>query len=166
MFNVGDLIIYGNSGVCRVESIGPSQLEGADSSKDYYCLAPYYSSNSRIYTPCDNEKIVMRAIISRDEAECLIDDIASIGLMTIEDEKNRENIYKSVIRRCDARELVSILKTIHERKQVRLSEGKKVTANDEKYFNLAEDKLHGELAVALGIAKDRIKEYIRVRLEA
>ena len=47
----------------------------------------------------------------------------------------------------------------------RISEGKKSTSNDEKYFNIAEDKLYGELAISLGIDKKEVKEYIRSRVE-
>lgn len=40
MFQIGQLILYGNTGVCRVEAIGPPQLAAADKTKDYYTLAP------------------------------------------------------------------------------------------------------------------------------
>ena len=165
MFNIGDLVVYGNIGVCTVESIGPSTLSGADKSKDYYSLVPYYSGNSKILTPCDNEKIVIRAIISREEAESLIAEAESITTITITDEKFREQTYKDTIKGCDCREIFSLIKTIYERKQTRLAEGKKVTSSDEKYFNMAEDKLYGELAVVLGIEKTQVKEYIKERIE-
>ncbi len=160
MFKIGDVVIYGNTGVCTVTGIGPSELSGADKDKDYYFLTPYYSPESRIYTPCDNDKVVMRHIISKKEAEELLDSINDIETVEISNEKERENIYKTMIRGCNCREIISILKTIYERKKQRLSEGKKITANDEKYFLMAEDKLHGELAVVLGIAKDQVKSYI------
>ena len=161
MFKVGDLVVYGNNGVCTVDSIGPSSLSGADRNKDYYFLTPYYSGKCRIMIPCDNDRIVLRALITKDEANALIEDLENIGLMEITDEKNREQIYKNTIRGCDCREMFSLIKTIYLRKQTRLSEGKKVTSSDEKFFLIAEDKLYGELAVALGIEKNDIKDYIR-----
>ena len=161
MFKVGDLVVYGNNGVCRVDSIGPSALSGADSSKDYYYLTPYYSGKCRIMIPCDNDRIVLRALITKEEANALIDDLDSIDALVIPDEKSREQTYKNAIRGCDCREMFSLIKTIYIRKQTRLSEGKKVTSSDEKYFLIAEDKLYGELAVALGIEKNDIKDYIR-----
>ncbi|MBR6349669.1 MAG: CarD family transcriptional regulator [Lachnospiraceae bacterium] len=160
MFKVGDLIVYGNTGVCRVEEIGIPALAGAAEDKKYYTLSPYYGRNSRIYTPCDNDKVVMRPVITKQEARELIGKIKSIGLLEITDEKKREETYKSVMRGCDCMEFISIIKTIYLRKQERIAEGKKVTANDEKYFNMAEDKLYGELAIALEIDKNKVKDYI------
>ena len=166
MFKVGDLVVYGNSGVCRVESIGPSALEGADKSKDYYFLTPYFSGSSRILIPCDNDKVVIRAIISREEATDLLNEISDIKELEITDEKNREQTYKDVMRRCDCKEIVSILKTIYFRKCARLAEGKKITASDEKYFLMAEEMLYGELSVALEVAKDKIKENVVSKIKA
>lgn len=166
VFQVGQLIVYGNTGVCRVEKIGPPDLVGAAEGVDYYTLSPYYSKNSRIFTPCDNDKVVMRPVISKREAKKLVDDIPEIELLSIVDEKTREERYKETMRSCDCREFVSIIKTIHERKIQRLAEGKKVTASDEKYFNMAEDKLYGELAIALEMDKIKVKEYIKEKVES
>ncbi|MBR3244720.1 MAG: CarD family transcriptional regulator [Parasporobacterium sp.] len=157
MFNIGDLIVYGNTGVCTVEKIGKPELAGVTDDKVYYTLQPYYSKNSRIFTPCDNDKVVMRPVISKKEAETLIKEIPKIKLLVITDEKKREECYKETMRTCDCREFVSILKTIYNRKITRLAEGKKVTASDERYFSMAEDKLFGELAIALGVEKSAMR---------
>ena len=160
MFKIGDLIVYGNAGVCRVTEIGKPPLKGIPEGQDYYTLEPYYSEKSVIFTPCNNEKVVMRPIVSRDEADELIRKIPAIGFLGITDEKKREECYKETIRTCDPHMFVSIIKTIHARKQQRISEGKKVTASDEKYFQIAEEKLYGELAIALNIDKHEVKDYI------
>ncbi len=107
----------------------------------------------------------MRPVISRQEARKLVKEIPSIELLVITDEKKREERYKETMRTCDCREFVSIIKTIYTRKQERLAEGKKVTASDEKYFNMAEDKLYGELAIALGMEKCKVKEFIKEKVE-
>lgn len=164
MFQVGDLIVYGNTGVCRVEKIGTPDLAGVPDGVDYYTLSPYYSQNSKIFTPCDNDKVVMRPIISKKEAKKLMSEIPSIKLLLIPDEKKREERYKETMRSCDCREFVSIIKTIYFRKQERIAEGKKVTASDEKYFNMAEDKLYGELAIALEMEKSKVKIYVKEKV--
>lgn len=164
MFKVGDMIVYGNTGVCTVEKIGKPELSGASDDKDYYTLLPYYSKNSRIFTPCDNDKVVMRPIISKKEAEALLEQIPEIGVLSIQDEKRREECYKETMKTCNCREFVSILKTIYYRKQTRLAEGKKVTASDERYFNMAEEKLFGELAIALGVEKSQLKTKVQKQI--
>ena len=78
----------------------------------------------------------------------------------ISDEKKREECYKDIIKTCDPKLFVSIIKTIYTRRQQRISEGKKSTASDEKYFQMAEEKLYGELAIVLDIEKASVKDYI------
>ena len=160
VFKIGDLIVYGNAGVCRVVEIGKPPLTGVPEDQDYYTLAPYYSEKSVIFTPCNNEKVVMRPIVSKDEANELISNIPAIEYLGISDEKKREECYKETIRTCDPAKFISIIKTIYERKRQRIAEGKKATASDEKYFQMAEDKLYGELAIALDIEKTKVRDYI------
>lgn len=160
MFKVGDLIVYGNAGVCRVVEIGHPPLAGVSDDQDYYTLAPYYSENSVIFTPCNNDRVVMRPIVSKEEADELIRLIPEIDCLGISDEKKREDCYKDTIKTCDPKLFVSIIKTIYTRRQQRISEGKRSTASDEKYFQMAEDKLYGELAIALEIEKSSVKDYI------
>ena len=56
MFAVGDYIIYGNHGVCRVEKIGTVSLSMADKNKVYYTLRPVYKSEAVVYAPVENPK--------------------------------------------------------------------------------------------------------------
>ena len=56
-----------------------------------------------------------------------------------------------------------LIKTIYIRKQERLLE-KKITATDDKYFHIAEEKLYGELAIALSMTKDEAKEFVVSRV--
>lgn len=64
MFEVGDFIIYGSNGVCRVENVGSMDMKGVPSDKMYYTLVPVYSSKTKVFTPVDNAKVIMRPVIS------------------------------------------------------------------------------------------------------
>lgn len=75
-------------------------------------------------------------------------------------EKQREASYKAASHECSGRS-VSILKTLHQRKDERLAAGKKVTALDERYMRVAEQELYGELSVVLGIEKENMHDYIQ-----
>ena len=70
MFQVGELIVYGGEGVCRVEAVGPITMSGVKSDKPYYTLAPLYRMG-KIYAPVDTT-VLMRPVLSRKEAEDLI----------------------------------------------------------------------------------------------
>ena len=127
MFQKDDFVIYGNNGVCIVKDIGPLDIPGIPSGRIYYTLVPYYSKDTQIFTPADSDKVVIRPLICKEAIMQLIEEIPDIELLWIKDEKQRETQYKETLRKCDCRELIRIIKTIYQRMQNRLAEGKKMT---------------------------------------
>ncbi len=160
MFQKNDYVIYGSNGVCMVKDIGPLDIPGIPAGRIYYTLVPYYTKDSQIFTPVDSTKVVMRSLICKEAVLQLIEEIPDIEPLWVMDEKQRESQYKETLRKCDCRELLRIIKTIYQRMQARIAEGKKVTSSDERYFQLAEDRLYGEFAIALGIERDQVKDFI------
>ena len=73
MYQIGELIVYGGTGVCRVEGIETQKQKGTAETRDYYLLKPLYQDGT-IRIPVDT-KVFMRPVISRGEAEGLIDAI-------------------------------------------------------------------------------------------
>ena len=74
----------------------------------------------------------------------------------INNEKLREQNYKEAVRANNPEALVAIIKMIYQRKQKRLAQGKKCTATDARYFQIAENLLYMELGVALEKPKQEI----------
>lgn len=165
MFQKNQYVIYGYSGVCKVLDISMMDMEGKNEEKLYYTLQPLSAKDSLIYTPVDNKKVVMRDIISKEEAEQLIMQLNDFPLLRIESDKLREEQFKQAIKSCDCKEWIKMTKTIYHRKQERIAQGKKVTATDERYFKMAEDYLYSELSVALKIKKDEVGEYIKEKIQ-
>ncbi len=164
MFQAGDVIVCGTHGVCRVEKVGPLSSAVADRDRLYYTLKPLYERGSVVFTPVDNEKMVIRPVISREEARRLIDGIRDAEALGIEDERKREENYKTALKSCRAEELVKMIKTINARKRSRAARGKKATDADSRYVKLAEDYLYGELAISLDLERDQVKAFIRERI--
>lgn len=160
MFKKGDFVVYGHSGVCEVDSIGNMNSPGIPKDKLYYTLLPCYTKGSKIFTPIDNDKVIIRRVLTKEEATTLVDEIKYIDILDITNEKKREFEYKEAFRKCDCRELVKIIKTIYLREESRLAEGKKMTASDEKYFSMAEDSLYGELAISFDLDRDNVKKFV------
>ena len=165
VFGVGEYVVCGNKGVCVVEDITTLNISGADKERKYYILKPLYMAGSTVYVPVDSPKESMRGVITREEADRLIESIPQIPLLTIVNDKLSEQTYKESIRKADCSELVRIIKTIYLRKQKRMEAGRKVTAVDAKYFHLAEESLYGELAVALQMDRSKVESYITSVIE-
>lgn len=165
MFKINDVIVYGKSGICRVEKIGPIALPMADKNRMYYTLRPVYESQAVIYAPVDNEKTVMRLTMSKEEADQLIEEIPDLKTAWIGNEKDREARYRSALSACDCRELIRMIKGLYQKRALRVRDGKKVTVVDERYFKLAQTQLYSELAYALGIDKAQVTSYIEEKLQ-
>ncbi len=165
MFQVGDLICYGNSGVCKVAEVGPRDTRGADPDKLYYTLQPLYSSET-IYIPV-NTGVFMRPALSRDEAECLIDRIPAIRGDICNDRSltTLRSHYESCLQTHACEDLVQLIKGVWSKSRDAERSGKKPGQVDQRYKKRAEDLLHGELAAALGMERDEVAAYIDRRVK-
>ena len=104
----------------------------------------------------------MRPIISKEDAEALIRSIPDIQAATCTDRNLRilTEHYQSLIRSHECADMVQLIKAAYEKRQERKSQGSKPGQVDERYMKRAEELLHGELAVALGIPRDDVAGYI------
>ncbi len=160
MFEKNQLIMCGGHGVCRVVNVTGNPIDRLDKVRKFYVLEPVFEKASTVYMPVDNDKVIMRRIMSKGEAEELIDNISQIETVWIKEEKTREQMYKEAIRTYDCESLVRIIKTLYQRKQSRIKEGKKVLSSDEQYLRKAEALLYSEMSLALDIPKEEVEGYI------
>lgn len=160
MFDVGDYIVYGQNGICQVVDITHPDISGADNSRLYYVLVPEKTRESRLFCPADNDKIVLRKVVTADEARSILDDAKELEPMSIANDRLRDDSYRQVLRNGDLRLWVQFIKALMLRKREREDSGKKITATDERYLKIAEEGLCSELAIATGENKDEIKKYI------
>ena len=160
MYTVGDKIIYGENGVCTVEKIEPLAMSGAPKDKLYYHLSPLVGSGT-YFTPVDSGAY-MRPVMSREEAEALID--AMPGIAPAIGNDNRFNhvdaFYKELFRLHSCEALVAIVKGLRSR----MAERKTRSSRAEATMRRAKDILHGELSVALGIDIQDVESYIQERI--
>lgn len=165
MYHQGEYIVYGNKGVCEIMDISTMNIGGVNKDRLYYYLRPVNDKDGRIFTPVDSEKTAMRRILTKEEAESLIESIPSIGSLWVADEKQREANYKQAVNSCDCTEWIRIIKTLWRRNRDRMAVGKKVTAMDKKYFKLAQDNLYSELSMSLHIPQESMEDYIAKKVE-
>ncbi len=166
-FHVGDYIIYGHRGICKVKDIGHPQLAAIDKTRVYYTLKPVYTTEI-IYTPVDTS-IFMRRAINREQALELI-----LNMPAIEDGmggcpnvtgKELPNYYKALIDTHDCEDLVRLILVIYTKMQKAVKDKKPVGQIDQNYMRDAEGMLYGELSIALGIAKDRVPAFVEKMIE-
>ena len=156
MFKINDYVVY-KKDVCKVSDI--KEYGG----KKYYALTPVEDASLKINVPVDNE--LVRPTLSKKEALNVIDLIKSVKVIKIDNEKNIEEEYKSLLKTGKYDDLISIIKTTYLRNQTRIMEKKKISEVDQRYFELAENKLYDELAIPLEMTKEEVKDYIFNKLD-
>ena len=165
MYQVGDWIFYGNIGACQVMELSERRIPGMDKAVLYYTLLPLNGSCS-ISTPVLNGKVFMRPLISKEQADALIDTFPDIDAEAYHNPVLRQlsDHYETALNSHDCLSLIKMTMSIHAKKEAAASQKKKLGAVDEKFMKKAEDLLFGELAVALGIKKEEVPVYIGTRL--
>ena len=150
MYEIGQLIVYGNEGVCRVEEIGTPKISGVDKHRDYYTLAPIYREG-KVFTPVDS-KVFMRPVITREEALALIDRIPQMTAQVYENSNLRflNEHYQQCIQNYTCADLLQLIKDVRAKRRRMTERGKKLGLVDERYMKRAEEMLHGELGHRAG----------------
>jgi len=167
MYQKGELVIYGNSGICRVEEIGvPADMPMGCGGKQYYTLSPIFGSGT-IYASVDT-KVFMRPILSREQAEELIVEIPNIPEEAFagKDMKALSGKYKSFLDTHQCEDLVRLIKTVYQKERVLVGKGKKLAKTEQEFGKLAKELLQKEFSVALGLPYEEVEDYITKKVEA
>ncbi len=165
MYEVGDLIVYGSTGVCRVLEITTLDASWAEKDQLYYALEPA-CGDFTVYAPVNSSKVFTRPAISRDEANRLIDTIPSIEpkIQQAMRPQDMAAYYTTYIESHDCADLIELTMSLYAKKDKAVEEKVKFGSVDQKFMLRAEELLFGELAAALGIARDEVQDYIASRV--
>lgn len=157
MYQVGALILYGSTGICRIADISSRDM----TEQLFYTLEPLYQ-NCTISAPVNSAKVYMRPIISRDEAERLIQKIPEIRAQAYYNRTLHEltEHYEASLKTHKCTDLIELCMSISAKKKQLEQQKRKFGAIDEKYMKRAEELLYGELAAALDIPKEQVPDYI------
>ena len=158
MYNKGEFVVKATNGICEIVDVTTMNLSGEN--KEYYVLVPIGEKASKVFVPVATAENKIRPAMKKEDAWKFIKEINTVEEVLIENEKEREKLYKEAINSCNPKCLVSILKELYLRRKKRLEDGRKLTNIDERYFKMAENQLYSELAFALGVHKSEIDQII------
>lgn len=146
MFGIQSMVIYGVVGVCEVKDISTPPIKGIDG--EYYFLQPVYDDKGIIYSPVSNNKAMIRAVISKDEADKLIDKAQNCK----QDEELNSKVmpmqYDEMMKSQDAYKLLHLIRHFYNIKNERAKDLRKMKSADARMLQAARKLLYGELAVA------------------
>ncbi len=145
-YEVGDYLVHENSGVCQVKAIQTMALSGKGSEREYYSLVPVFHRDSQVITPVDSDKVRVRDVKSAKEMHEIISQMKDLDVIEEANDKQRAEKYKEHIGLFEPVELARVVKTVYERRLVRMKQGKRIMSQDERVLATAGKKLFEEMA--------------------
>ena len=166
MFKVGDHVVYGTNGVCLVTEVCSSPFDKRDT-RTYYVLKPVSGPAAAvIYTPVDNDRVPMRALLSSEEVGALLSRLTAIPELTIPYEKARREAYRTAIITGDPEAYVAVIKTIGVRRAEFSGTQRRLPEFEIEYDGIARRHLYTELSLVLGRTPEEIAACVAEQLEA
>jgi CarD family transcriptional regulator len=166
VYQVGDLVFYGSTGVCKVTGITARTVE-RHHRVNFYVFEPLYQQNYTILAPVNITKVFIRPIISKSEAKRLLDLIPTIGTKAYYNCRLSQlsEHYEAFLKTHECLDLIRLTISIYTKKQIADQKQRKFGSIDEKYMRRGEDLLFGELAAALDISKNEAAEHVAARIK-
>ncbi|MBU9727058.1 CarD family transcriptional regulator [Diplocloster modestus] len=163
MFQINDVIVYENGGVCTIKDIGVPEFLHTDI--QYYTMQPVCDMGRTIYVKTKDNKAYMRTIVSRDEAEEYLTELPAMVGVYNEDDKIRDKEFGSILKSCECSRCFRMYKGISIAQNRKILNGKKLNMNDDRYLHKVEELLSAEYSVIFHISLDQAKEKISSALE-
>ncbi len=159
MFKVGDLIVYAEHGICRIDDITDQTFSGI--TREYYILHPIKNDqNLTISVPVNIKNSSMQNIMDKDEAEDILKVMETEEVEWIEKLQDRNRQYTKIVNTGDREEIAQVARTLIKKKREIEEEGKKFPENDRTLLETIESILFEEIAIALDTTPNKITQRI------
>lgn len=168
MYQIGEVVSYGTTGICTIEDIRMESLSRAGARKqEYYVLRPMATPTCVTYVPTGNVALTgkMRPVLTGEAIDRMIDSIGGETLPWIEDTRQRADAYQRILNGGISGELLQLIGCLYLEKKNRAKGGRKFCATDEKLLSSAERIVGEEFAYALHIPEKEVTVYIAERIQ-
>ncbi|MCH5300279.1 MAG: hypothetical protein J1E56_03090 [Ruminococcus sp.] len=166
MFGIGDVVVYGSQGVCKITAIDEKKFNREI--KKYFVLKPVYDDRNTIFVPLDNPLLYSRlySVLTEAEMTVLIDNIPNEELLWFENELERKAQYKKVMSEGNRNNVSRIIKTLRQHRSKQQQAGKKLHSSDEYVLKEAEKLLFDEIAFIFNLEPQNVVPFIEEKIGA
>lgn len=166
MFQIGDQVVYGIHGICRI--VDQEQRRVSGKNVLYLSLEPLGQTGSKFLVPTHNPAVMakLRNLLTAQQAENLL---AMEGVelsQWIQEENRRKQTYRELIGSGDCYKLISMLGMLYQHKSAQAASGRKLHMCDENFMRDAERLLVTEISTVLEKTPDEVRKTLRQRLSA
>lgn len=164
MYQVGERLMYGLHGVCRVVREEQRRVDGR--TLTYLTLEPVGQRGACFLVPTQNAVAMarLRPLPARDVMEQLLHEGPDLPDAWIPEESLRKQRYREYITGAEEEKLIRMVCALYRHRERQRSAGKKCHVSDENFLRDAEKLLCGEVAAVMGLEEDQARSLIRQRL--
>ncbi|MFC7366215.1 MULTISPECIES: CarD family transcriptional regulator [Bhargavaea] len=161
MFEIGDVVIYSEHGLCKIDDICKKDLFGE--TRLYYVLHPLGEQTLKISTPVDGKKKRIMRTLNREEALELMDVFGKPGIDWVDDPKHRARAYQALVQSGDRQKIAEVAGALMDKK---LNTDQKIYDQDRRILTHVQSILFRELSMALGISIEEVADQVEERILA
>lgn len=165
MYEIGQQVLYGVHGVCRIIAIEAMRF-GRTRAK-YYVLEPLEQPGARFYVPVENEAAVakLRPLMTKEALLELLHSDEVRNAPWIAEENQRKLRFRELISSGDRAQLMGMICALHRHKKAQSAAGRKFHQSDENFLNDAQKLLNAEFAQVFGLEPREVNAFIVNELE-
>lgn len=165
MLNLGEMVMYGTTGVCIVEKFEERKI--GREVKSYYVLKPVAQASATVFLPADNEKLLLKAreVLTADEVRAIIGEVLNEPDIWVESDGERKLRFSEIISSGDRKAFLLLFRTLYNRQKFLSDKGKRLHLSDERFFKESQRLVNDEFSIALSISLDDIGRFIKKELK-
>ncbi len=160
MKTVGDLVVYGTNGVCRIADLREETFSGTP--RQYYILRPIHEiGNNSIFVPVDNQTLVneMRAILTPDELYDIVQNTPPFAEEEWpQDGRSRSKFCRELVNSGNREQFIRLIKTVK-------GSSRTPSASEELCCQKAAAMLYQEFSLVLKIEKAEVIPFLLGELD-
>ncbi|RDW16100.1 CarD family transcriptional regulator [Oceanobacillus arenosus] len=158
MFDIGDQIIYSVHGLCKIDDICEKTF--GNKTRNYYVLHPLDDLRLTINVPVNSDQAVMLKVMEKEEAEEILQSFLQPGITWIEDPRQRNKEYSSLINTGDRKSIVKIANTLIKEQYYASQNKKRLYDQDRNLLTNIQNIMFEELAVSLNTSVGEISQRV------
>ena len=164
MYQVGEYVVYGVQGVCRV--MGKEKQLVNRKRTEYLVLEPLARGEAKFYLPSANPTAMakLRVLHSREEMDTMFDSDEIRKDCWIKEESLRRQCYRDLLAAGDTMALLQMLGALYRHKDEQAAAGKKFHMCDDNFLRDAEKLLCSEICVVMEMNPEQAREFLRTTL--
>ncbi len=166
MYQVGDRVVYGIHGVCRVVE---EESRVVDRKRvTYLALEPEGAKGSRYLVPTHNANAMAKLspLLTKEELTALLTGEAVRQDAWIVDESRRKQHYRELIGSGQREKIAQMVHTLYRHRDRQTELGKKVHMCDDNFLRDAERLLISEATAVLEATPEEARQFVREHLKA